>query len=138
MLAMNLNAEILNSCKRIVEIVKGDLKKRTKSEVTEEMIVNKEESVHVYEDQKGSEELGTVNLGNIAKSLFKSINLKYKIGLALFLCLLMFSRYYANFVTKMMLLQDFSIFLYLGLAAELVCPLLFYSILIISIQKMAG
>ena len=94
--------------------------------------------MHVCEDEIGAGEVGTIHLGKITSSLIKSVDLKYRIGLPLLLGLLMFSRYYANFVTKMMLVQDFSLSLYLGLGAEIVCPILFYSILIISIQKMAG
>lgn len=39
MLAMNLSAEILNSCRRIVEILNKE-KDQEKLEITEELIVN--------------------------------------------------------------------------------------------------
>lgn len=51
--------------------------------------------------------------------------------------LLLFSRYYANLVTKMMLSQELSLSFYIGLSAEIICPLLFYTLLIASLQKIA-
>ena len=39
MLAMNLSAEILNSCRRIVEILNKE-KDQEKLEITEELVIN--------------------------------------------------------------------------------------------------